>query len=124
MTASVCRPAMTRPITSSCTPRKWSKPNVVLRMCSALLTAAPLMSEPDLSKLFGGFRSFLDDPFRGLAVPQVGVQTAPVKQLLVCAELRHPAVLEHGDSVGFNHRGQAVRDDDRGAVAGDAFQRF
>src|SRR5918993_5200031 len=124
MTARASRPAMTRSITSSCTPRKWSKPKVVLRMWSTLLTAAPLMSQPDLSKLFGGFRRFLDHAFSGLAIPEVGVQTAPLKQLLVRAQLRHPAVIEHGDTVGSNHRGQTVRDDDRCAVAGDALQRF
>src|SRR5918993_1877597 len=124
MTASVCRPAMTRSTTSSCTPRKWSKPKVVLRIWSTLLTAALLMSELDLSKLFGGLRRFLDHPLGGLAVPEVCVQTAPLKQLLVRAELRNPAVLQHGDAVGANHRGQAVGNDDRGAVAGDALQRF
>src|SRR5918993_535158 len=97
MTASVCRPAMTRSTTSSCTPRKWSKPKVVLRIWSTLLTAALLMSELDLSKLFGGLRRFLDHPLGGLAVPEVCVQTAPLKQLLVRAELRNPAVLKHED---------------------------
>src|SRR5437870_3644891 len=39
-------------------------------------------------------------------------------QLLVRAELDHPAVLEHADAVGVAHRGKTMRDEDGRAMPG------
>ena len=37
-------------------------------------------------------------------------------QLVVCAELDDPAVLKHADAIGMADRGEAMRDQDGGAV--------
>src|SRR6266850_5191823 len=47
-----------------------------------------------------------------LEVEHRAVAPAERHQLLVRAELDHPAVLEHADAVGVADRGKAVRDED------------
>ena len=50
----------------------------------------------------------------------VAVAPAQRHQLVVAAELDHPAVLEHADAVGVPDGREAVRDEDRGARRGVA----
>lgn len=52
----------------------------------------------------------------GLQVEHALVAAAQRHQLLVGAKLDHPAVLQHADSIRLADGGEAVRDQDRGAV--------
>src|SRR5215210_7017824 len=61
----------------------------------------------------------------GLEIEHRPVAAAERHQLLMGAELDHPAVLQHTDAVGMAHRREAVRDEDGRAVPGggeDAFE--
>ena len=49
---------------------------------------------------------------------------APRQQLVVGADVDHPAGGDHRDPVGQREGGPAVRDQDRGAVGGEAVQRL
>ena len=54
---------------------------------------------------------------------EAGVHAAVRHQLGVRALFHQPAVVQHHDAVGLLHRGQAVRDDQRGAVLHGRFER-
>src|ERR1700688_1350524 len=55
---------------------------------------------------------------RRLQLEHRPVAAAEGHQLVVGAELDHPAVLEHADAIGMAHRREAVRDEDGGGMAG------
>ena len=58
------------------------------------------------------------DEARRLQLEHRAVAAAVGHQLVVGAELDHPAVLDHADAVGQAHRREAVRHEDRRAVRG------
>src|SRR6266567_7090618 len=110
----------------------WLIGGSVLRHLSEGKIQQPGMGEPH-SRLrpsvtepisFGRLSRLLRQLLGGLAVPEVGVDAAAVEQLLVRAALNHPAFVEHDDLVGIDDRRQAMRDHDRGAAFGNAFERF
>ena len=57
-----------------------------------------------------------------LQVPQPGIDVAALEQFGVAPDVVNRAAFEHEDLVRRHQRGQAVRDDDQGAVPGDAQQ--
>src|SRR5687768_7768590 len=60
---------------------------------------------------------FGDEPLR-LQIEHRLVAAASRHQLVVSAQLDHAALLEHANAVGVAHGGEAMRDQDRGGVAG------
>src|SRR2546422_8349626 len=58
-----------------------------------------------------------------LAGDEMSVQAALGEKIAMTADLGHAAVLQHDDAVGAAHRGEAMRDDQRRAVAGQQIQR-
>src|SRR5208282_3850111 len=54
---------------------------------------------------------------RGLQVEHGSVAAAGGHQLIVRAQLDHPATLEHADAISVAHGREAVRDEDRRGVA-------
>src|SRR5690606_14013006 len=57
-----------------------------------------------------------------LDLVQARIEPAPFNQLAVTAALHHPALLHDMDEVRIRHRGEAMRDDDRRAPAGQLLQ--
>src|SRR5665647_3134873 len=54
-----------------------------------------------------------------LAAEQPGVVAVPRHQLVVAALLDHPPAVDHHDPVGPAHRGEPVRDEERGHPASE-----
>src|SRR5258705_2809975 len=67
--------------------------------------------------LLGVFRQARGEPFR-LQIEHGAVAAAERDELIVAAQLHDPALLQHTDAVGLSHRGEPVRHQNRGAVAG------
>jgi len=60
----------------------------------------------------------------GVVLGQLPIQRAGVQQGVVGADRLQPAVLQHQDLVGVDHRRQPVRDQDQRPVAGDGVDRL
>ena len=79
------------------------------------------MLEPEknstTARLRGSRRRLRGDRGVEVAVPELGVGAVELHQLVVGAGLDDPPVVDHHDAVGGARRLQAVRDQQRGAVA-------
>src|SRR4029077_21263724 len=56
----------------------------------------------------------------GLLMPEPAIDVAALEQLDMPADVVDPAAVEHENRVGAHQRRQAVRDDEEGALFGDA----
>src|SRR5258708_39846657 len=59
-----------------------------------------------------------------LPVPHAGVESRLEQQLVMGAALDDDAVVEDDDLVGADDGGEPMRDDERGAIVRDEFQRI
>src|SRR6266568_396479 len=57
-----------------------------------------------------------DDEALRLQIEHRPVAPGERHELVVCAELDHPAMLEHADTIGMTNRGEAMRDQDGRAM--------
>src|SRR5580765_501574 len=98
-------------MTASWAPRKRSNPKVCLRVvCGSVIysldgcgpSSASVARASLAGKLFRGLGGFLGELFGRLAVPQVGVETAQVEQLLVRSAFGDAAGIEHDHEVGVD----------------------
>src|SRR5437762_3478145 len=87
--------------------------------------AEPLPSSEDIEHhlLVGFVDGQAGGESLGLQVEHGAVATAVSHQLVVGAELDDLAVLEHADAVGMPHGGEAVGDEDGGALPGATLSR-
>src|SRR5206468_9378124 len=115
---------------ASWTPRKLSKPKTRLRSsCGSVIITRTLRPErrgwcARALPLLGGLRNLLHELRFHLALPEFGVQSALVEQLLVRAALRDPALVQHDTLVGIDDGGQAVGDHVRRAALRSLVERL
>src|SRR6476661_5857616 len=74
--------------------------------------------------LFSRFGDLFGEPLGDLAVPQLGIKTAAIEQLLMRAAFRDAAVVEHDDLVRVDDRREPVRNHDGRPALGYLLERI
>src|SRR5947209_7028597 len=82
----------------------------------ATAAAAPAAPAPAMAAAAAVSAAAPATEARRLQLEHRAVAAAGRHQLVVRAELDHPAVLEHADAVGVTHRREAMGDEDRGGM--------
>src|SRR5688500_14606068 len=102
-----------------------------LRLRNRLNAISPVISVPGPACTFAGSGPWLHAPSFGMAGSRcrlhriiTGVNAAAAKQLVLRPAVDDAAVFKGDDPVGARNRRHAMRDDDRGPPAPQAFDRL